>query len=186
MKKKNNIKISYGYDRGKLISISNNYNIRPTCKRIKVTVFGFLKKYIKNKICLDLFSGTGSLMMESLSLGAKKIVVVEKNTYIIKKLKAILTNFDTNRVVLFNTTAKYYIVNSFHKFHIIFLDPPYNINNLHNIILFILKKKLLFQEGIIYLELNNLYFFKNKYKKLHLHVVKKVGNTFICLLIYKG
>ena len=91
----------------------------------------------------------------------------------------------SKRIFLYNLGAKYFLLNTYQKFDFIFLDPPYNINILDNSIKIILKRNLLLDSGTIYIELNNLYFFKDRYKNLYVQAIEKIGNTFICLLKYK-
>ena len=45
---------------------------RPTMDRIKESLFGMIQNNIKNSTILDLFAGSGSLGIESLSNGASE------------------------------------------------------------------------------------------------------------------
>ena len=70
------MKIISGEKRGtKLFSFSGR-NIRPTSQRVKEAIFNVLKSRnynFKEKIIYDLFAGTGSLGLETLSRGSKKV-----------------------------------------------------------------------------------------------------------------
>ena len=47
--------------------------IRPTMDKVKESMFAMIYEYVFNALCLDLFSGTGSLGIEALSNGAKEV-----------------------------------------------------------------------------------------------------------------
>lgn len=86
---------------------------------------------IFNSMVLDLFAGTGSLGIESLSRGCKLVYFVDKS---IRAVKIIEYNIGRLR----NVEGRYKIIRGdaleflhrFNKFKwdIVFLDPPYKIN----------------------------------------------------------
>ena len=183
--KKNNIRISSGFFKGNYIHIKNNCNIRPTSSRLKITLFSYVKQYLKNSVCLDLFAGSGALGIEAASMGAKKVVLVEKNYIVINRLKENIKRLDIKNLKTYNMEAMYYLLHTKEKFNLIFLDPPYKLDIISTIIQTVIKKKILSNNGFIYFELNNLYFFYERFPQIHIHIIKKVGNTFFCLLQYR-
>ena len=60
---------------------------RPTMDRVKESMFAIIQDYIKDSICLDLFSGTGNLGIEAISNGAKKVYFNDKNKVATKIIK---------------------------------------------------------------------------------------------------
>ena len=77
MKKK--IKISSGMLKGKKIVFENSQSLRPTTSKLKEILFDWLQFEISGTNCLDLFAGSGSIGIEAISRGAKKLVFVEIN-----------------------------------------------------------------------------------------------------------
>ena len=156
------------------------YNIegtRPTMDRVKESLFGMIQSYIKGSTVLDLFAGTGSLGIEALSNGAKKVVLVDKNEEAIKVIKKNVSDMSNIEVVK-NDYANY-LNNCKIKFDIIFLDPPYHENLIENAIKSIIKNNLLNDKGIIVCEIED-----NFKCNLNLIKEKKYGDKEI--RIYKN
>ena len=74
-----NIKIMSGFMGGRIIKTIRNKNLKPTPARVREQIFSWLRPIKKNSICLDLFAGSGSLGIEALSNGVKKVVFIEQN-----------------------------------------------------------------------------------------------------------
>ena len=80
------IKIIAGNLKGRKLNNLKNNSVRPTLARVRKSIMDTLYP-INDKIILDLFSGVGTLGIESISRGAKKVHFVEKKTNVIKLLK---------------------------------------------------------------------------------------------------
>ena len=50
--------------------------IRPTQDKVRSAIFDILRDRVQNATFLDLFAGSGSVGIEALSRGAKKVVFV--------------------------------------------------------------------------------------------------------------
>ena len=61
--------------------------LRPTSDRVKESIFNVLGGEVEGKSVLDLFAGTGSLGIEALSRGAKKVLFVEKGRQAIRLIE---------------------------------------------------------------------------------------------------
>ncbi len=170
------MRVISGKYKGRRIIVESKSNYRPTLTRIREDIFNLLLHNNDliidfNKVILcDLFAGTGSIGIEALSRGVKKVIFndIEKNhtNKIEKFLKEIneinyeITNFDPYE-------QKIDILN---KCHVIYIDPPYDHNfeliqkkiliNLQSNILIILESSNL-------INLNNL-ILKKQYKNKNL------------------
>lgn len=72
------LRIIAGRWRGRKVAFnSKQANLRPTPDRVRETLFNWLAPHIVGATCLDLFSGSGILSLESLSRGAKHAVAIE-------------------------------------------------------------------------------------------------------------
>ena len=65
------MKIISGTLKGRTIDGFNIEGTRPTMDRVKESLFGMIQTYIKDSICLDLFTGSGNLAFEAISNGSK-------------------------------------------------------------------------------------------------------------------
>lgn len=126
---------------------------RPTMDRVKESMFASIQNYIKDSVVLDLFAGSGSLGIESISNGCKKCYFVDNNKLaidIINKNAA-----DINNKIILNKdykSALEYFKNNNIKFDLILLDPPYKNNLLNNSIKYIEEYNLLNDNGILVCE----------------------------------
>lgn len=129
---------------------------RPTMDRIKESMIAMVQSKIKDSICLDLFSGSGSIGLEFLSNGAKSCHFVDNNNKAIDVLNENIEtlNLDDENYVLckdYNEALKIFKNNNI-KFDIIFLDPPYKDNLINDILKKIVEYILLNPGGIVMCE----------------------------------
>lgn len=98
--------------------------------RLKETIFNVLGNVLVNATVLDLFSGSGSLGLESLSRGAKRVIFVEKNPWGYKCIQKNLCRLElvdrSNLITKSVDRAIRTLEKKGEIFSIIFLDPPYN------------------------------------------------------------
>lgn len=172
---------------------------RPSKDIVKNSVFNIIRSYafsnskdIKNMVFLDLFSGTGSIGIEALSLEFEKVIFNDKNKIVINFIDNTLKNVIKDKEI----KDKYHLFNDDYlevpsiiknkdivdSIDVIFLDPPYELtldfnslinnlktNNLVNsktIFIYEIDKKV---EDIPYLEELNLVK-EYKYGKTYLYL----------------
>ncbi|WP_322875857.1 16S rRNA (guanine(966)-N(2))-methyltransferase RsmD [Mycoplasmopsis felis] len=130
---------------------------RPTTDKVREAIFSSLQFKINDKSCLDLFSGSGAMSIESISRGAKISYAIEKNRNIYHTLVSNITSLNIKEKILtFNTDALLFLENNQKQFDFIFLDAPFNEYDLvNNTLLKIYNKQTLNQDGEIILETNN-------------------------------
>jgi 16S rRNA (guanine(966)-N(2))-methyltransferase RsmD len=106
---------------------------RPLTDRMKVRIFDVLREEIANKTVLDLYAGSGSFGLESLSRGAKEATFVEasRQADLILRKNIAHTGFLTQADVV-KSKVEDFLSKSTNKektFDIIFMDPPYKLYN---------------------------------------------------------
>ena len=75
------LRVIGGTARGVPLKSPDTKNTRPTLDRTKESLFNILMPYIPDARVLDLFSGSGSLGIESLSRGAQEAVFIDSSKY---------------------------------------------------------------------------------------------------------
>ena len=153
--KKGEIRIIGGKWKGKKIYFDLNDDLRPTPDRAKETLFNWLGQDLKKMYCLDLFSGTGALGFEAFSRGAEKVTFVERNKEYLQKIKKVyLEMSEKTDCDSFCADCLKWIQNnnSGTKYDLIFIDPPFNKNLIHDLLAAILEKELLSKNGQLYFE----------------------------------
>lgn len=129
------MRIVSGKLKGRQIPVRKNFTARPTTDFAKESLFNILNNYIdfEETEVLDLFSGTGSISYEFASRGCPKIIAVEKDyrscEFIRQTAKNL--NIESIRVVKADFFAFMKICNE--SFDIVFADPPYQLENIHEI-----------------------------------------------------
>ena len=148
-----NMRIISGKYKGKKIEGFNIDGTRPTMDRVKESLFAQIQDKIKDSVCLDLFAGSGSLGIEALSNGAKCCYFVENSNNIYNILKDNLDGISDSILLkmdymdaLSNFSKKGI------KFDLIFLDPPYKLNLINDILKYLNDNELLNDDGIIVCE----------------------------------
>ena len=128
------MRVISGSARGTKLESLEGLSTRPTIDRVKEGIFSSIQFLVPGAKVLDLFAGSGQMGIECLSRGAEKGVFVDSNrdavNIVIKNIKA-CNLFDKARVV--NMSAQDYLSSSKDEFDIIFLDPPYNMGILDEI-----------------------------------------------------
>ena len=153
--KKGEIRIIGGKWKGKKIYFDLNDDLRPTPDRAKETLFNWLGQDLKKMYCLDLFSGTGALGFEAFSRGAEKVTFVERNKEYLQRIKKVYLEMSEKADCdFFCAECLEWIqnYNSGTKYDLIFIDPPFNKNLIHDLLTAILEKELLSKNGQIYFE----------------------------------
>lgn len=121
------MRIITGSARGaKLITLEGE-STRPTAERTKEAIFSMIQFDIEGRKVLDLFAGSGQLSLEALSRGACEAVMCDssKEASVVIKKNATKTRLD-DKVKLHVCDALRLIPKlGSEKYDLIFLDPPY-------------------------------------------------------------
>ena len=167
------MRIVGGKHRSRNIDYPTNQEItRPTKDVVREGVFNALSFDVSDAIVLDLFAGSGSMGLESLSRDAKRVYFVDKDknaiSIINKNIK--MLNEEKNTEVLNYDYLD--ALNDFIKrkieFDIVILDPPYKLDIIDEIIDILINNHILKEHGIIVIEtdypltLDDSRFIKNK------------------------
>ncbi len=132
---------------------------RPTMDRVKESVLGMIQTKLDNSICLDLFTGSGSVGLELLSNGAKKCYFVDNNYKVIETLTKNMKSLKIDEEYEISKNSYEEALKSFKsrniKFDIIFLDPPYKLDYIVPSVKLISDYDLINEGGLIICEYEN-------------------------------
>lgn len=147
------MRIIGGKHRGRKLAEFVGEEIRPTADRVKESLFNILSVRVVGARVLDLFCGSGSLGLESISRGAKRVhfndisadslKVLNKNIGAVGEREVCsVTNMDY--LTCLKTTADSYDV--------IFMDPPYRFDYGVPALRIIAERGLLTEGGVVVYE----------------------------------
>jgi 16S rRNA (guanine(966)-N(2))-methyltransferase RsmD len=126
------LKVIAGTARGRLLKTlpKGNLSVRPMLARMKKSVFDIIQFNIQNSTFIDLFAGIGSVGIEALSRGAKKVVFAELSdtSLSIIKYNVNMLGFNNNAKIVKCDVIKNFVVLQ-DKYDIVFMGPPYKDNN---------------------------------------------------------
>ncbi len=118
---------------GRTLSTLRDNSIRPTTDRAKQTIFDILSNRIDfdGIEVLDLFAGSGSLGLESISRGAASVVFVEKSRDSIGVLEKNIASLGCGaQCTIHQADVFWYLKNTRHAFDLVFVDPPYKLEKI--------------------------------------------------------
>ena len=179
------MKIISGKYKGRVINGFFINGTRPTMDRVKESVFAMIQDYIKDSIVLDLYSGSGNLAIESISNGAKYAYLVDNNKEAIKMIKSNINMLNIDNATTIQDDGKNAlrkIINDNILFNIIFLDPPYNTNELDNILNILNENYNKINKDILIICETTLSIDYNKYNKFKIYKEKKYGDKIVTIL----
>ena len=154
------MRIISGLYKGKKILEPKDKRTRPLKDLTKESIFNIInhsnkfKINVSNAIVLDLFSGVGSFGLECLSRGVNEVIFVENYFGVLPILKKNLANLKTIKnysIIEEDIFNENFLSNLKKSFDIIFLDPPYKIKNISELLNKIRIFKILNKNGIIIL-----------------------------------
>lgn len=124
------MRITGGIIKGRRLKQIKGNDIRPTSDMVKGSIFNILGQALNGCIVLDLFAGTGSLGIESLSRGSEKAVFIDKSmkAFTLIKKNLSICHYEERAIVvregLPDGLSRIHDLDC-GKFDLVFIDPPY-------------------------------------------------------------
>jgi 16S rRNA (guanine966-N2)-methyltransferase len=119
------LRIIGGTHRSRQIAFDAAAGVRPTPDRVRQTLFDWLSPVIDGARCLDLFAGSGALGLEAVSRGASHVTFVETGARQAAMIREACHLLRATQVDVTTMDALYFIEQTWHRYHVVFLDPPY-------------------------------------------------------------
>ncbi len=151
------MRITGGTVKGYQLAKVKGLALRPTADRVRSSIFNTLGQVLTDLTVLDLFAGSGSLGIESISRGAKRAVFVDNSRQAVALIRKnlIICGFEGVSQVIREelprglTTIKKLRCG---QFDLIFIDPPYGGAYIEPTITELLQNDLLAPTGTIVAE----------------------------------
>ena len=175
------MRIIAGKYRSRVLSEFAGDNVRPTSDRAKEALFNMLALKIYGARVLDLFAGSGSLGIESLSRGAREAVFNDcaKDSIAIIKKNLTSLKIPVNGEEAKVSQADYLTCLDCARgqFDIIFIDPPYRFDYGEKALQKIAEKGLLSENGIAIYERDRA--FEGEIEGLEKYDERKYGKAYL-------
>lgn len=148
------MRIISGKYKGRRFDPPTNITARPTTDFAKESLFNLLNNMvdIEGSTVLDLFSGTGSISYEFASRDASYITAVEMSEKHIAFIRKTCSSLAIENLRVQRSDVFRFISSTKATYDIIFADPPYQLDKIHEIPDLIFKYNLLTQNGILVVE----------------------------------
>jgi 16S rRNA (guanine966-N2)-methyltransferase len=146
------MRVISGSARGRALKAVPGMSTRPTTDKVKEAVFSMIGPYFDGGLALDLFAGTGGLGIEALSRGIEKAIFIDIEK---KSIDTVLINleaagFKDKAEVYRNDAARALKLLGKRglKFNLVFLDPPYKMKAIAELIN-VMEEQALLQPNVL-------------------------------------
>lgn len=119
------MRIIAGKARGRRLKSPDTKGTRPVTDRVREAVFSSIGSWVEDSVVADLYAGSGSFGLEALSRGAASAVFVEKGRKALQALRANVGLVGLGGTVI-ESTVQDYLLRANHRFHLVFMDPPWD------------------------------------------------------------
>lgn len=149
------MRVIAGKYRGRRLISPDGDNIRPTTDKIKESLFNILRNDLEDAVVVDLFAGSGSLGIEALSRGAKKVYFCDIDNRALTLIKNNLAFCDREDYEIIKgdfSDCIRKLASRNVKADIIICDPPYRFKKGEEILKKCAEAAILNASGIITIE----------------------------------
>lgn len=150
------MRIISGSKKGVTVRAVPGTTTRPTTDKVRESLFQIIGPYFEGGSMLDLYGGSGVVGLEALSRGIDSVIYVDKDPKAVRVIKQNIgtAGFESQTEVYRNDAGRALkaVIRRHKQFDLIFLDPPYDNNQLVNELHVIDEGNLLKERGLIIVE----------------------------------
>lgn len=177
------MRITAGTYRSRKLATLSGDATRPTQDKIKEAVFSSIGPYFDGGEALDLFGGSGSIALEALSRGMDHVCIADHSNDAIKIIKENVKILKLNEQCdIFKGDYQSALEKwQNHQFTFIYIDPPYALKVIDEIIAYIDEHDMLAPFGHLVIESSKEDCFTQNYQ----HFYKRKEKTYrVCRITY--
>lgn len=147
------LRIISGNWRGRRLSVPDLPGLRPSGDRAREVLFNWLRSHVLEARCLDLFAGTGALGLEAASRGAGRVVLVEQDRGLCRRLIELGNDWPGGEVLtVVQDHAVRWAERAEGPFDIVFVDPPFGAGLYAETLRALARPSLLAPGALVYVE----------------------------------
>lgn len=141
------MRVIAGAAKGRSLRSVPGSSTRPTSDKVKEAVFSMIGPYFQGGHCLDLFAGTGALGIEALSRGMSKAIFVDMDRKAVEVIRDNVLSMNlAEQAEVYRNEAKRAVkvlAKRDMQFDLIFLDPPYKVRDVEELMQTLYNSQLL-------------------------------------------
>lgn len=150
------MRVIAGKAKGRPLKAVPGQGTRPTTDKVKEAIFSMIGPFFDGGVALDLFAGTGGLGIEAWSRGIDKVISIDKEKHSIDVIRSNVqaagasADFEIYR----NDAARALKVlgKKGQAFDLVFLDPPYRMDDMDQWLLKMLELQLIAEQAVVVIE----------------------------------
>lgn len=152
------MRVVSGSYRGRTLKAVPGKQTRPTTDKIKESIFNIIGPYFDGGVMLDLYAGSGGMAIEAVSRGMNHAFLCEKNRQALQTIRAnIEMTKEIEKFTIVGGDSKKSIhqlskLEPFEPFELVFIDPPYHLQEIEQDILSMIEQGVLSKEATIVCE----------------------------------
>lgn len=183
------MRVIAGEARGRTLKAVPGTNTRPTTDKVKEAIFSMIGPYFDGGLALDLFAGTGGLGIEAWSRGVERVIFVDRENI---SIDIVRQNTQTARM---GSAAEIYrndaerALKALGKrelaFSLVFLDPPYRMTNMDELMIKLAESGMLEPDAVIVVEHDVAHLYEDQFDSFEQIKYAKYGDTAVSIYSYK-
>lgn len=148
------MRIIRGSHRGRKITAPSSLPVRPTTDLAKESLFNILDNhiYLEDIHVLDLYAGTGSISYEFASRGSQYVISVDIDPGCVRFISETATKLGFSGLKAIRSSAIGFLGHCTEKFDLIFADPPYDLEEIEEVIHMVFDRQLMNDGGWLIIE----------------------------------
>ncbi|MDE7264303.1 MAG: 16S rRNA (guanine(966)-N(2))-methyltransferase RsmD [Anaeroplasmataceae bacterium] len=128
------MRIVAGTLRHRNIEMTQLSTTRETQDKVRGAIFNMIGPYFDGGLALDLFAGSGAMGIEAYSRGITEIYLNDIEPKAIEVCKRNCDSLGIQKARFYNLDYRMFLEQAKEKWDIIFLDPPYRIDTIEEIL----------------------------------------------------